>query len=99
MQGCARGSWVRPHATTHQGDLIMAKEDDSFREETTVRVCSDFNAPTLDRFRGRESQCEKREEGKKRFTEEPIAEGCIGAERGVGLGWQGRGRPCFPFQI
>jgi len=36
----------------------MAKEDASFREETTVRVCSDFNAPTLDRFRGRESQCE-----------------------------------------
>ena len=37
----------------------LATEDASFREETTVKVCSDFNAPTLDRFRGRESQCEK----------------------------------------
>jgi hypothetical protein len=37
----------------------MAKEDASFREETTVRVCSDFNAPTLVRFRRRESLGEK----------------------------------------
>jgi len=37
----------------------MAKEDATIREETTVRVCSDFNAPTLARFRGGESQCEK----------------------------------------